>query len=1728
VKRFFKYALLTPVLLIVALAGALTFVAATETGTSMAWNLAARFLPAGLAIEGIEGRLLGPLVVRGVDYQTRTFELHVRRGELRWRPADLWRARTLHVGLIDVQGVRYTQLRAAPERQPQKKTGRVKLPDQIDLPLDARLEKLRITDVEYRSARKAEPVILRRAQLGAAYVGSELTVDQLGVDAPLLTLRGTARLDASSAYPVDANLAWQARPPGYPAAVGRTALEGSLRRTLDLKQTVEAPYRTQAQVKIRDPLDQLSFDAQLKLSQVELRKIDQKLPPITLSAQVHSSGRPDDVEVQAQATVREPEYGILNLAFAGGFAQQLLTIDRLTLTSPDQPARLTAAGTAALGGSQPKVNFHADWEELRWPLSGQAQIESAQGRLDVDGTPDAVRARLRAALGGTALAQAGLDERSTLAADFRGGVADQLLNVDEFTASFAEQQLAVQGQVNLSGRQPVLNLEAQWRDLRWPLGGVALVTSPEGQLAVNGTPADLKARLDVALGEGGRIEGNVGRTGAQVEVALDWRDLRWPLMGAAQVRSPEGALDIDGQVSDLRAQLSANLAGPALSATGVPENQRLNVDFAGGFEDQTLAIDALSLALAAQPTRLTAAGQVALGGQPAFDLEIDWQELRWPLAGAAQVRSSQGRLTLDGPLADVRARLRAALDGRALGQAGVEEEQTLTLALDGGFEDQIATLDRLALEFMQQRLSGRGRVALRGPQPEFDLQASWEKLRWPLAGDPMMTSPAGALAVEGTPENLRTNLDVQVGADGRIEGSVQRRDEIIDLALNWRGLQWPLTRPQVISPAGELTVAGPLQDYRAQLTTQVEAPHVTDARIELAGRGSLESLDLSRIKVETLKGTIAGDARIAWKPALQGRVALDAEGLDPGQLAADWPGRLGFTLRAAGGMQENEPAAQFEELTVDGRLRGYPVQVKARGAYDAAGLELDQLRVASGDSELSASGTISESLDVNWRIRSPDLQQLLPDASGQLVGEGSAQGALQRPRVQAQLKGSDLRYQTSGLQSLALGADLDVSGARESRLNIEMTQGYVDEINLRRIALSGEGHPAAHRFDLTARTSSGHADLALRGALEDPWQPERQWQFALVEATLKYPQLAAWRLPAPLEGLISAARAELSRGCWVSDGARLCVQGERTPQATRASLEIQDLAFDYFAPLMPGTRLEGSVNGQLAMNVPPQGPPVAQVQLKTTAGRVLSVVSAPTVTAGSADVQQVVSQATNLLEFRPSEVDFDMRPDGMRLAAGLNLAQAGGIEVAAGVPEGSEPLAQRPLTGHIRADVPDLSFIGQLAPDLGRFGGRLEGEMRLAGSIEAPQLQGRVALEDGLAVLRAPGLRIRGIQVELIGQGAQGLRLAAAARSGGGTLNVNGQLQAAGERAPQADLQIRGVAFQAFNTPDARVFVSPDLSLQADAQRISVTGEVRVPRAAITPKKLPTSAVTVSGDQVIVRPGEEEPQATEVAGAKIYARVRLILGAETNDEIGEQITDKLDEPEVYIDAFGLTAGLEGELLIIEEPGEPTRGTGELNIVEGRYQAYGQDLVIETGRILFPGGPISEPGLEVRAIRGDLEDEDVVVGVQVRGSLKQPEFELFSEPSMTQQEQLSYLVLGRAPGEQSGGESSLLARAALALGLKGGNYLAENFGSRLGVDEIGFESSDTGTGEGEQASLVIGKYLSPRLYISYGIGLLEPVSTVRLEYAITNSLELVTESSGAQTGGDVIYTIERGQ
>ena len=162
--------------------------------------------------------------------------------------------------------------------------------------------------------------------------------------------------------------------------------------------------------------------------------------------------------------------------------------------------------------------------------------------------------------------------------------------------------------------------------------------------------------------------------------------------------------------------------------------------------------------------------------------------------------------------------------------------------------------------------------------------------------------------------------------------------------------------------------------------------------------------------------------------------------------------------------------------------------------------------------------------------------------------------------------------------------------------------------------------------------------------------------------------------------------------------------------------------------------------------------------------------------------------------------------------------------------------------------------------------------------------------------------------------------------------------------------------------------------------------------------------------------------------------------------------------------------------------------------------------------------MDNPGLDIRAVR---EVNDVTVGLKVLGRLQQPEIELFSDPVMGQTDMLSYLLFGRPMESTSSTEGETMGQAALALGLAGGDILARTVGDRFGIDDVRVESNDTG----DEASLVVGSYLSPKLYVSYGVGLMDSLNSLNLRYQLSNRWQLEVES-GETSGADLFYTIER--
>jgi translocation and assembly module TamB len=213
------------------------------------------------------------------------------------------------------------------------------------------------------------------------------------------------------------------------------------------------------------------------------------------------------------------------------------------------------------------------------------------------------------------------------------------------------------------------------------------------------------------------------------------------------------------------------------------------------------------------------------------------------------------------------------------------------------------------------------------------------------------------------------------------------------------------------------------------------------------------------------------------------------------------------------------------------------------------------------------------------------------------------------------------------------------------------------------------------------------------------------------------------------------------------------------------------------------------------------------------------------------------------------------------------------------------------------------------------------------------------------------------------------------------------------------------------------------------------------------------------------------------------------------------------------------------LAVRESPGVPTTGSGQL-VVAGTYKAYGQDLTIKDGRLLFAGTPLDNPRLAIVAMR-EIND-NLSTGLRIAGiagSAKAPVITVISDPNVGEADALSYLVTGRSlnsVGSASGSSQDTLASASQSLQGAGAGLVAKRIGQRLGIDEASVEENEMIGG----SALTIGEYLSPRLYLSYGVGLFEPGEVIALRYKLSEDVGVRIQRGSEETRAGVEYRIEK--
>lgn len=431
------------------------------------------------------------------------------------------------------------------------------------------------------------------------------------------------------------------------------------------------------------------------------------------------------------------------------------------------------------------------------------------------------------------------------------------------------------------------------------------------------------------------------------------------------------------------------------------------------------------------------------------------------------------------------------------------------------------------------------------------------------------------------------------------------------------------------------------------------------------------------------------------------------------------------------------------------------------------------------------------------------------------------------------------------------------------------------------------------------------------------------------------------------------------------------------------------------------------------------------------------------------------------------------------------------------------------IDGSLLFSLDDLAMMDWVLPGVRYEGGKATASLNVTGTLDAPSLEGDMEVYAKTVGFAQTNLVFNDVRLALIDDpDTQGeLQIEGQARSGKtGTLFIEGLALPLEQ---EAYLAIEGDRFRAMQMPTMTVDISPDIRIFVKDKLIDIAGTVGVPYASINAPEF-ENAVARSGDITVTEQGE--PVLTKqdnLGNFKVNAAIRVNLGED-----------------VSVNAYGFEGKLSGSLELLERPSRPVTAIGSISVYDSSYTLYGQKLNIEHGAFIYNGGDVGNPGLSLqvkRSITDPSAGSQVSVGAQVAGTLTAPDFRLFATPAMPDSEILSYLLLGRSMQSASSTSSEdLQLQALLMLGARGTNAIGESLQDNLGIDEVSLSSDPTT----RETSFYIGKYLSPKLYVKYGIGLLESTNTFMIRYQLTERLLIETMTSTKAQGGDIFYTFER--
>ncbi len=424
--------------------------------------------------------------------------------------------------------------------------------------------------------------------------------------------------------------------------------------------------------------------------------------------------------------------------------------------------------------------------------------------------------------------------------------------------------------------------------------------------------------------------------------------------------------------------------------------------------------------------------------------------------------------------------------------------------------------------------------------------------------------------------------------------------------------------------------------------------------------------------------------------------------------------------------------------------------------------------------------------------------------------------------------------------------------------------------------------------------------------------------------------------------------------------------------------------------------------------------------------------------------------------------------------------------------------------GDIDADLTLENFSIVLIPlpkELENLRGKIDGDISIRGTTEAPDLRGELLFKNLAFPLPESDLRIVGMaRLDLEGDTVR-FGNCYFSTSEGGDADLKGMMKLRSFLPGDMDITLKAQDFPVVYGRDVEALADADLRLTGSSAEPHLEGgvhflkgKIQLPEALKNPE-LPSSIVFVNA-----------PARSEGLKKKEYDLLGRLRGGVLFTSGGK----------LWISRSDIVGELGGRVLV-KFTKNGVVPEGNLSVLAGRLLLQGSKFELKDSSLFFSEGRDLYPLLDIKASK---EIAGYEVTVKLQGRVEKPTLTLASIPPLEEGEVLSLILFGRTSQNLNPEEHEAWGGAAAAIAF---NYEAtpviRSVSKALKVDSLLVGTSSSG-----DAQIGFSKYLSDRFVLEYQqtFGSL-PETRVNLRYRINRHLSLETISSTAgKSGADLTW------